>query len=142
MIELFYIGMPVVWTDGPPNGKTRSREETRNQSTNPSTDDKDILLRPNTLTRHLNRKTVWNSTCKKIKIIYTLLISLGAILNFHDVIRGKIIYTWPKWIPKMKALLTLLLQCVHIKRNVFTSYQEEYFLYTIMPLWVCYRNSL
>ena len=39
----------------------------------------------------------------------------------------------------MKALLTLILQCVHIKRNVFTLYQEEYFLYT-MSLWVCYRN--
>ena len=39
----------------------------------------------------------------------------------------------------MKALLTLILQCVHIKKNVFTSYQEEYFLYT-MSLWVCYRN--
>ena len=46
-------------------------------------------------------------------------------------------YTWPKWLPKMKALLTLLLQCVHIKWNVFTLYQEEYFLYT-MSLWVCY----
>ena len=32
-----------------------------------------------------------------------------------------------------------ILQCVHIKRNVFTLYQEEYFLYT-MSLWVCYRN--
>ena len=43
--------------------------------------------------------------------------------------------TRPKWLPKM----TLILQCVHIKRNVFTVYQEEYFLYT-MSLWVCYRN--
>ena len=40
----------------------------------------------------------------------------------------------------MKALLTLILQCVHIKRNVFTLYQEEYLLYT-MSLWVSYRNS-
>ena len=48
-------------------------------------------------------------------------------------------YSWPKWLPKMKAQLTLILQCVHIKRNVFTLYQEEYFLYT-MSLWVCYRN--
>ena len=40
----------------------------------------------------------------------------------------------------MTALLTLILQCVHVKRNVFTLYQEEYFLYT-MSLWVCYRNS-
>ena len=48
-------------------------------------------------------------------------------------------YTWPKWLPKMKALLTLILQCVRTKRNVFTLYQEEYFLYT-MSLWVCYRN--
>ena len=59
----------------------------------------------------------------------------------NDVIRGKIIYTWPKWLPKLKALLTLLLQCAHIERNVFTSYQEEYFLYIIMSLRVCYRNS-
>ena len=66
--------------------------------------------------------------------------SLDAILNFQwmtsFVERS---YTWPKWLPKMKALLTLILQCVHIKRNVFTLYQEEYFLYT-MSLWVCYRN--
>ena len=39
----------------------------------------------------------------------------------------------------MKVLLTLILQCVHIKGNVFTLRQEEYFLYT-MSLWVCYRN--
>ena len=39
----------------------------------------------------------------------------------------------------MKALLTLILQCVHIKTNVFTLFQEEYFLYT-MSLWLCYRN--
>ena len=48
-------------------------------------------------------------------------------------------YTWPKWLPKMKALLTLILQCVHIKTNVFTLFQEEYLLYT-MSLWLCYRN--
>ena len=30
-------------------------------------------------------------------------------------------------------------ECLHTKRNVFTLYQEEYFLYT-MCLWVCYRN--
>ena len=51
--------------------------------------------------------------------------------------------TWPKWLPKMKALLKLILQCVYIKRNVFAlykeEYKEEYFLYTI-SLWVCYRN--
>ena len=40
----------------------------------------------------------------------------------------------------MTALLTLILQCVHIKRTVFTLYQDEYFLYT-MSSWVCYRNS-
>ena len=39
----------------------------------------------------------------------------------------------------MKSLLTLILQCVRMKSNVFTLYQEEYFLYT-MSLWVCYRN--
>ena len=49
-------------------------------------------------------------------------------------------YRWPKRLTKMKALLTLILQCVHIKRTVFTLYQGEYFLYT-MSLWVCYRNS-
>ena len=76
---------------------------------------------------------------------YFLLIKIknksGCHLEFsiNDVIRGKIIYTWPKWLPKMKVLLTLILQCIHIKRNVFTLYQEEYFLYT-MSLWVCYRN--
>ena len=72
--------------------------------------------------------------------LYTLLISLRAIFNFQWMTSfAKISYTWPKWLPKMKALLTLILQCVHIKRNVFTLYQEEYFLYT-MSLWVCYRN--
>ena len=66
--------------------------------------------------------------------------SLGAILNFQWMTSfAERSYTWPKWLPKMKALLTLILQCVHIKRNVFTLYQEEYFLYT-MSLWVCYRN--
>ena len=39
----------------------------------------------------------------------------------------------------MKALLTLILQYVHIKTNVFTLFQEEYFLYT-MSLWLCYLN--
>ena len=39
----------------------------------------------------------------------------------------------------MKSLLTLILQCVRMKSNVFTLYQEEYLLYT-MSLWVCYRN--
>ena len=72
--------------------------------------------------------------------IYTLLISLGAILNFQWMTSfAERSYTWPKWLPKMKALLALILQCVHIKRNVFTLYQEEYFLYT-MSLWACYRN--
>ena len=72
--------------------------------------------------------------------LYTLLISLGAILNFQWMTSfAERSYTWTKWVPKMKALLTLILQCVHIKRNVFTLYQEEYFLYT-KSLWVCYRN--
>ena len=72
--------------------------------------------------------------------LYTLLISLGAILNFsmYDVIRERS-YTWQKWLPQMKALLTLILQGVFIKRKVFTLYQEEYFLYTV-SLWVCYHN--
>ena len=83
--------------------------------------------------------------CSYNLLNYFLLIKIknksGCHLEFsiNDVIRGKIIYTWPKWLPKMKVLLTLSLQCIHIKRNVFTLYQEEYFLYT-MSLWVCYRN--
>ena len=68
------------------------------------------------------------------------LYSLGTILNFQWMTSfAERSYMWPKWLPKIKALLTLILQCVHIERNVFTSYQEEYFLYT-MSLWVCYRN--
>ena len=43
-------------------------------------------------------------------------------------------YTWPKWLPKMKALLTLILQHVHVKRSVFTLYQEECFLYVFMGM--------
>ena len=39
----------------------------------------------------------------------------------------------------MKPLLTLILPCVNIEKNVFTLYQEEYFLHT-MTLWVCHRN--
>ena len=56
----------------------------------------------------------------------------GRHLEFsiNDDIRGMIIQV---------AKMTTILQCVHIKRNVFTLYQEEYFLYT-MSLWVCYRN--
>ena len=34
----------------------------------------------------------------------------------------------------MKALLTLILQYVHVKSNVFTLYQEEYFLYVFMGM--------
>ena len=68
--------------------------------------------------------------------VYTLLISLGAILN--DVIRGKIIHV-AKMASKDESSVDIILQCVHIKRNVFTLYQEEYFLYT-MSLWVCYRH--
>ena len=59
----------------------------------------------------------------------TLLIRLGAILNFQWMTAfAERPYTCPKWLPKMKALLTLILHGVHIKRNVFTLYQEEYFL--------------
>ena len=36
----------------------------------------------------------------------------------------------------MKALLTLILQYVHVKRNVFTLYQEEYFLYVFMGVFI------
>ena len=80
------------------------------------------------------------SALEPFLLVYTLLISLGAILNFQWMTSfAERSYTWPKWLPKMKALLTLILQCVHIKRNVFTLYQEEYFLYT-MSLWVCDRN--
>ena len=64
----------------------------------------------------------------------------GRHLKFsmNDVIRGKIIDV-AKMATKDETLLTLILQCVYIKRNVFTLYQEEYFLYT-MSLWVCHRN--
>ena len=75
---------------------------------------------------------------------------------FLDIMKSEPLYVlvWaPSWIfnewrhsrkdhtrgQKMKALLTLILQCVHIKTNVFTLYQEEYFLYR-MSVWVCYRN--
>ena len=76
---------------------------------------------------------------KKMASIYVFNES-GRHLEFsmNDVIRGKIIPV-AKMATKDEGLLTLILQCVHIKRNVFTSYQEEYFLYT-MSLWVCYRN--
>jgi len=59
----------------------------------------------------------------------------GRHLEFSiiDVIRGKIIHM-AKWLPKIKALLTLILQYVHVKRNVFTLYQEEYFLYVFMGM--------
>ena len=76
----------------------------------------------------------------KSEPLYALLISLGAILNFQWMTSfAERSYTWPKWLPKMKALLTLILQCVHIKTNVFTLYQEEYFLYRT-SVWVCCRN--
>ena len=54
-----------------------------------------------------------------------------GIFSLYDVFMGML--------SKMIALLTLILQCVRINRNVFTLYQEEYFLYT-MSLWVCYRR--
>ena len=34
----------------------------------------------------------------------------------------------------MKALLTLILQYVHVKRSLFTLYQEEYFFYVFMGM--------
>ena len=84
---------------------------------------------------------IWQIEWSEVhKVVYTLLISVVAILNFKWMKSfAERSYTWAKWLPKMKPLLTLLLQCVHIKRNVFSLYQEEYFLYT-MSLWVCYLN--
>ena len=52
----------------------------------------------------------------------------------NDAIGGKIIQVGKMTTAKMIALLTLILQCVHIKNNVFTLQQDEYFLYT-MSLW-------
>ena len=56
----------------------------------------------------------------------------------NDVIRGKIIHV-AKMATKDEISVDVDLQCVHLKRNVFTLYQEENFLCT-MSLWVCYRN--
>ena len=45
----------------------------------------------------------------------------------NDVIRGKIIHVAKmatKGESRVKALLMLIFQCVHIKRIVFTLYQE------------------
>ena len=53
--------------------------------------------------------------------------------SMNDVIPGKITHM------AKKALLTSILPCVNIDWNVFTLYQEEYFLYT-MTLWVCQGN--
>ena len=47
---------------------------------------------------------------------------------------------WPKWLPEMKALLTFILQCVHIKglfllyikRNIF--FTECLYGYVIVTL--------
>ena len=76
-----------------------------------------------------------------LKIIHTFNKS-GRHLEFsmNDIIGGKIIHV-AKMATKDETLLTLILQCVHIKRNVFTLYQEEYFLYT-MSLWVCFIVTL
>ena len=57
--------------------------------------------------------------------------------SMNDIIRGKIIHV-AKMATKDESSFDV--DGVHIKRNVFTLYQEEYFLYT-MSLWVCYRNS-
>ena len=52
---------------------------------------------------------------------------------------GKIIHL-AKMATKDKSSVDVdFAQCVHVKRNVFTLYQEEHFLYT-MSLWVCYGN--
>ena len=97
------------------------------------------LKRKNSNTKY-NLRTVFLRLAPIKSGCNTLLISLGAILNFQWMTSfAERSYTWPKWLPKMKALLTLILQCVNTKRNVFTLYQEEYFLYT-MSLWACYRN--
>ena len=68
-------------------------------------------------------------------VVYTLSISLGAILNFQRMTSfAERSYTWPKWPGKVKALLTLILQYVRVKSNVFTLYQEEYFLSVFMGM--------
>ena len=49
----------------------------------------------------------------------------------NDGIGGKIIQVGKMTTAKMIALLTLILQCVHTKRNVFTLYQEIFSLYNV-----------
>ena len=82
------------------------------------------------------RRLLTNVKDKDSRAVYTLLISLGAIFNFQQMTSfAERSYTWPKWLPKTKALLTLILQYVHVKKkNVFTLYQEEYFLYVFMGM--------
>ena len=62
-------------------------------------------------------------------MVYTLSISLGAILNFQWLTSfAERSYTWPKWLPKIKALLTLILQCVDIIRNFLLYIKRNIFL--------------
>ena len=58
--------------------------------------------------------------------IYTLLISLGVILNFQGMTSfAERSYTWPdESSVDVFAVCSYNLQCVHIRRNVFTLYQE------------------
>ena len=98
------------------------------------------LKRKNSNTKYNLRTVFLRLAPIKSGCLYKLLISQGAILNFQWMMSfAERSYRFPKWLLKMIALLTLILQCVHIKRNFFTLYQEEYFLYT-MSLLVCYRN--
>ena len=59
--------------------------------------------------------------------------------SMNDVIRGKIIHM-AKMATKDESSVDIdFAVCSYKKRNVFTLYQEEYFLHT-MSLWVCHRN--
>ena len=62
-----------------------------------------------------------------LKIIHTFNKS-GRHLEFsmNDIIRGKIIHV-AKMVTKDETLLTLILQCVRIKRNVFTYIKRNIF---------------
>ena len=64
----------------------------------------------------------------------------GRHLEFlmNDVIRGKIIHV-AKMAAKDESSVDVDFAVCSCKKECFTLYQEEYFLYT-MFLWVCYRN--
>ena len=63
----------------------------------------------------------------------------GRHLEFsiNEVIRGKIIHV-AKLAIKDESSVDVDFAVCSYKRNVFTLYQEGYFLYT-MSLWVCYH---